>query len=151
MHENAGNAKLLLGNYTRGWVKYNIYILTNEAWQKKPLKNKKQIILSIRIINAEDNISPLRRQGRSLEQYNVLYEYLLNQAKNDLVLISGNSIAYPVYYSFENNYNAVPFETINVGYDISSMAHKSKKRGVSMRLLYMDKIFSHDTLSCSLL
>ncbi len=143
--------KELLGTYSRGWITYKIYRLPLASTARGTSKRNTELVLSIKIINTEENgASPLRRQSKNLDQYNVLYEYLLNQAKNDLTLVSGNAIAYPVYYAFENNYNVVPFETINVGYDISSLQRRRRKNNAELRLFYMDKIFAHDTLSCSL-
>ena len=56
---------------------------------------------------------------------------------------------YPVYYAFENNYDAFPFETINVGFE-----YDLRKNGINslknLQLIYTDKIFSHSTISCNL-
>jgi len=54
------------------------------------------------------------------------------------------ALLYPVAYSFENNYNAFPFETINVGFKFS----KGIKAGTKdLQLIYDDKVFARDTVS----
>jgi hypothetical protein len=140
--------KTLVYEFDKGWLKYKIFQMPDTAAGAKSKKHMvlQPIMFSIRIINMQDGSSPLRRLCSNLEEYNEYYEYLLNQAKNDIVILNGNEIEYPVYYSFENSYNVFPFETINVGYSRERLKHGDHAK--NLRLLYQDKIFSHDTLMC---
>lgn len=115
------------------------------ATKKQQNKTDKNIKLSIMVVNMNsDNASPLRRLCSNLEEYNIKNEYLLNSAKNDIYLVaSDNTIKYPVYYAFENNYNAFPFETINVGYAFKNNETKKMKK---IKLVYIDRIFSNDSI-----
>jgi len=122
----------VLADRSRDWLRYEIYRLPDT-------KGNNSIRLSIRVINTRDNTSPLRRVCTNLEDYNTCYEYLLNRAKNDIWLESRSGARYPVYYAFENNYNAFPFETINLGYSCPDKKH-------DYRLVFVDRVFARDTL-----
>lgn len=130
------------------WLKYKIYLMPEEEQVAgKSRHNKtKSIKLSMMIINMKNNFSPLRRLCSDINEYNLYNEYLLNGAKNEIYLISGNTINYPVFYAFENNYNAFPFETINVGYTLP----KKNKKSTPMSLVFVDRVFAKDTLTFSL-
>ena len=134
----------LLGEFSRGWLKYQFYQQGSNGKYHAGQKDKMRF--TVRIINMADGTSPLRRLARNIDQYNVYYEYLLNETKNDLTLVYGDRVLYPVYYAFENNYNAFPFETINVGYQPIG----KKIKGASAYLQYADKVFAHDTINCPL-
>jgi len=143
--------KTLIKEREKGVFRYKVYIMPNQNQAKTRAFSKKSkvpLVLSIRVINKDGGVSPLRGICQDLRQYSILYEYLLNAAKNDFVLLNGNEFEYPIYYSFENNYNAFPFETINIGY--SGSVNPSATQLKKLRLLYMDKIFSHDTLLLNL-
>ena len=137
----------LVGTANREWLTYQVYRLPTEKSNQPVDKKLATHMYSIRVVNTGDNTSPLRKLSNDLAEYNTYYEYLLNGCKDDISL-SGNSgfTAYPVYYAFENNYNAFPFETINVGYTIS----KKQSREKNMRLVFVDRLFAHDTISISL-
>lgn len=142
----------LIGEFDRGWLKYKFYsqpveksLITSTKKRKKD--SGSEMLFSIKIVNMQDATSPLRKLSTNLDQYNVLYEYLLNQIKNDLTLHVGDKTLFPVYYAFENNYNVVPFETINVGYKSSDLKRRKK---ISTSLIYADKVFLHDTISCKI-
>jgi hypothetical protein len=125
-------------------LSYKVFVLPqqpgpNESRHKGSSRN---LIFSITVTNTLDNTSPLRKISGDLDQYNTYYEYLLNRCKENLVLKNGNELAYPVYYSFENNYNAFPFETINVGYRLKPL-HKNN----ALTLQFTDLVFAHDTLN----
>jgi hypothetical protein len=146
-------SKTLLATCDKGWLRYKIYQLPIDKQttkKSKQSKNSHPLVFSIMIINQENGDSPLRRICGSLEQYNALYEYLLNQAKNDLALVSGTNVLYPSYCSFENNYNAFPFETLNVGFSADALARYKVRKSVPVRLLYMDRVFAHDTVTCDI-
>lgn len=128
--------KELISELRTDWLHYKIFRLPDTL---KRAKGKEVVQLSIRVLNTMDDTSPLRKLCTDLEQYNIRYEYLLNGAKNEVYLQSPKGISYPVSYSFENNYNAVPFETINVGYHINRL-----EKGT--RLVYVDRVFAQDTL-----
>lgn len=129
-------SKALVGSSERGWLHYEVFLLPVDSGIDK----KNDVVkLSVRIVNKHDNTSPLRKLCNNLDDYNTLYEYLLNSARNEIYLQTSGAITYPVSYSFENNYNAFPFETINVGYHI-----RPKKK--AMQLVYVDRVFARDTL-----
>lgn len=135
--------KILVDERSKGWLKYQVYLLPEDIAGKEQDK----MMLSIRVINMENNTSPLRRLCTSLDDYNEYYEYLLNHCKEDITVSAGGALLYPVSYSFENNYNAFPFETINVGYRYK--AGKEKYKG-GVALTYNDKVFAHDTINFDL-
>jgi hypothetical protein len=139
----------LVAEQNTDWLKYKIYVLPADTNRERARKTKENLVLSIMVINMKDNASPLRKLCTSLDDYNQYYEYLLNGCKNDIVIHAGKRELYPVYYAFENNYDAFPFETINVGFE-----YDLKKNGLSslknLQLVYTDKIFSHGTVSCHL-
>ncbi len=139
----AGNKRsnVLIGEYSRDWLKYKIFLLPEQPGTSRA-KNR-SLALNIRVINIMDNVSPLRKRSGNLDEYNTYYEYLLNGCKNEIYLNAGGRISYPVSYSYENNYNAFPFESINVGYTIS-------KRKKKYELVYIDRVFSQDTVTFSL-
>jgi hypothetical protein len=139
--------KTLIGEQSAGWLKYKIYMLPGDTSRNG--KQKDNLVLSIMIINMQDNTSPLRKLCANLDDYNQYYEYLLNSCKNDIVLQAGNKRLYPVYYAFENNYDAFPFETINVGFE-SDRTNKGLNHLKNPELIYADKVFSHDTITCPL-
>ena len=143
--------KTLIRECDKGWLQYKVYVMPPRdsmvvVGHKR--KQKVPLVMSIMIINTQTGASPLRAISGNLEEYNTYYEYLLNQAKNDFILFKGTSPEYPVYYAFENNYNVFPFETINIGYPGS--VRPSLKELKKMNLLYLDKVFSHDTLLMNL-
>lgn len=140
----AGTEKYQVGGIELSGLSYKVFVLPGQPDQSgiKHKSDGQNLILSITVTNREDNISPLRKISGNLDQYNTYYEYLLNRCKENLVLRNGSELFYPVYYSFENNYNAFPFETINVGYRL-----KRTRKEKALTLQYTDLVFAHDTLN----
>jgi hypothetical protein len=131
-----------LADHTQGWLRYKVYrqpAAADRHHRDRALK------LSIRVINMEDNSSPLRRLCGDLQDYNTYYEYLLNGAKNEIYLEGKKGIKYPVFYAFENNYNAFPFETFNLGYTFSG-----REKLEDYNLVFIDRVFAKDTIVFSL-
>jgi hypothetical protein len=147
-HVTTNNTKKQIAEYSVDWLKYKIYLLPQDTAGSKKHRNRadKNIKLSIMVINMKDNFSPLRKLCSDIDQYNIYNEYLLNGAKNEIYLQTGTDINYPVYYAFENNYNAFPFETINVGY---KLIHKKKDHS-EPKLVFVDRVFSKDTITFNL-
>lgn len=140
--------KILVSEFERDWLKFRVFLLPqsqSDVHNSKKEHGQKNMVFSIMIINMKDNASPLRKICGNLDEYNTYYEYLLNRCKENISLQQNGEIAYPVYYSFENNYNSFPFETINVGYRF-----KEKRRTNVPELVFDDKIFSHTILRFSL-
>lgn len=140
---HVGGEKTLLTEDSAGWLKYKVYLLPTNA-EKSGQTDYMQ--LSIMVINMADNTSPLRRICTNLDNYNTYYEYLLNRCKDDLNLLVQGTILYPISYSFENNYNAFPFETINVGYKYD-LRNKRNRHIKDLKLRYADRVFAHDTIT----
>ncbi len=132
----------MIGECRKGWLQYKVFMLPAEN-NGETYHGKRTVALNIMVINMIDNTSPLRKRSADLEQYNIQYEYLLNTCKNEIILNGKKTVSYPVSYSYENNYNAFPFESINVGYAVAA-----KKQ--SYQLVYVDRIFSQDTVTFSL-
>lgn len=120
-----------------GWLKYQLYFKPQDP------KGKNQIVVSLRVINTENNVSPLRRISNNIEAYSTYYEYLLNSAKNDFILQTATYELYPKWFAFENNYNAFPFEVLNVGFEDNAL----RKKDVPLTLLFTDRVFSHNVVS----
>lgn len=133
------NDKILVSERSKGWLRYEVYLLPVET-----KRNDENVMLSIRIVNTYDNNSPLRKLCTSLDDYNQYYEYLLNHTKEDITMTAKGTLLYPVAYSFENNYNAFPFETINVGYRFATTKNAHAK---ALVLTYDDKVFGRDTVN----
>jgi hypothetical protein len=133
--------KIQIAEFSKDWLQYKVYQM-NDVNKKRTSKKEQTLKLCVRIINMRDNVSPLRSLCSNLDEYNSYYEHLLNGAKNELFLLTGNQISFPVYYSFENNYNTFPFETINVGYALPKASKKSNKT----TLVFVDRIFSKDSI-----
>jgi len=133
----------LLSSCERPGLRYELYRLpADSVMDYRHSSDVPYFKFSIRIVNTADNASPLRRLCHNLEEYNTYYEYLLNRAVNDLQLIACGTIMYPVSYSFENNYNAFPFETVNAGYRFSNRSGKCRE----LELRYTDRVFAQDTI-----
>lgn len=131
----------LISEYRKDDLLYKVFRLPDKpGGERVASAGNRNVMLSIRVINMKDNASPLRSRCTNLDEYNTLYEYLLNSCKNEIYLQNGKNISYPVSYSFENNYNAFPFETINVGYHIS-------RKSSNCKLVYVDRVFSRDTIT----
>jgi len=133
-----GTSILPVATTTRPGLQYNLYLLPADSVSVPYTR------FSIRVLSTTDNFSPLRRLCRNLQEYNTYYEYLLNGAAQDLLLVDRGQILYPVSYSFENNYNAFPFETINVGYRYGRQPRRPKKR--DLKMIYTDRVFAQDTI-----
>lgn len=130
--------KRQIAEFTKGDVRYEVYQIQKEA----PTKSKSKILnLSIRLINVGANVSPLRAISKDLEQYSANYEYFLNHAQQDVFLRIKNEPVFPKYYFFENNYNAFPFDVINVGFAIGA---QQIKKGV--QLVFVDKLLTRDSI-----
>jgi hypothetical protein len=138
-HTQSTAKKVQIAEFEHDWVRYQVYLLTNEKINRK----SNAVKLSIMVINTKNNSSPLRRLCSDINQYNVYNEYLLNGAKNEIFIMKADRIYYPIYYSFENNYNAFPFETINIGYSLPS---PSKRQNDSTTLVFIDRVFAQDTI-----
>lgn len=135
------DGKAELADYTHDWLRYKIYLLPEDEAVGRKQKVRAGVKLSIRVINMHDNSSPLRRLCGDLQDYNTYYEYLLNGAKEEIYLQGKQGLKYPVYYAFENNYNAFPFETINLGY-----AFSGREQLKDYQLVFIDRVFSKDTI-----
>ena len=104
------------------------------------LPSDKQVMnLSLRIVNVKSGESPLRLISADIHQYTAYYEYLLNQAPADFKMIYKGQELFPVSYSVENNYNAFPFETINISFKTGPKAGSRKPKV----LLIEDNVFTH--------
>ncbi|MFA6152122.1 MAG: hypothetical protein WC716_12425 [Chitinophagaceae bacterium] len=133
--------RIQIGEFQKGDLSYEIFRLDNFNQITSEQSKLKTIKLSVRIINKGGGQSPLRAISNNLDEYNSRYSYLLNNAKNDLIIKTHSAVLCPVYYSFENNYNAFPFETINVGYELNRKQAKG-----SVQLIFVDKIFTQDSI-----
>jgi hypothetical protein len=72
--------------------------------------------------------------------YNTYYAYLLTQAKYDLLLLTERNKAYPcTNFTFENNYNAFPFDAFTFGF---SLAGSKKNRKAQKYILNESGIVS---------
>lgn len=140
------NIKTQIAEYSNDELKYKVFLMPQESVTLKSKEKTKSIKFSIMIINMKNNFSPLRRLCSDINDYNIYNEYLLNGAKNEIYLLTNSGINYPTYYLFENNYSAFPFETINVGYSVPSPV----KKGTQFTLVYVDRVFSKDTISFNL-
>lgn len=134
---SAIHSPLLIDEVDKGWLRFSLYVLNDTV-----ANGQHEMLYSIRVVNTSDNFSPLRKIVKNIDEYNIAYAYLLNQAKNDFILFSNNDLFYPSYYAVENNYNAFPFEAINVGYSIL----EKKQRHSDRLIAYVDKVFTQDTI-----
>lgn len=142
-HKQPQRGVVQVAQFKKGDLSYEIYRqpLAGENMQATAKGKQNTIRLSIRIINKAGNVSPLRAVSANYEKYNINNEYLLNGAKNDIMLLVKGLVIYPSYYSFENNYNAFPFETINLGYSLTT-----QQRKLPVELIFVDKVFTQDSI-----
>lgn len=110
---------------------------------KKPINSQMGIFFTVRVYNNADMSSPLRKVCGSMQAYNAANEYLLNRLRQDLRLECGDETCAPTDFWFENNYNAVPFETFKVGF-IPPKSFFQKNARVA-RFVYADRVFTGDT------
>ncbi|GAA4450457.1 hypothetical protein [Rurimicrobium arvi] len=122
-----------VSGYATDSFRYEVYQLPS---------GKETLALSLRIVNVAGTQSPLRMLSGNIEQYSTYYEYLLNRAAADFRLVCDKEELAPAAYSVENNYNAFPFETINISFYTGRKA-RSRKRKV---LLFADNVFSHQVI-----
>ena len=132
-----------IAQFKKGDLSYEVYrqYATGENMQMAADPKQSPVRISIRIINKGGNVSPLRAISGNYETYNINNDYLLNGAKNDIMLFVKGRLIYPSYYCFENNYNAFPFETINLGYSLTTKQRKSP-----VQLIFVDKVFTQDSI-----
>src|SRR5690606_25715904 len=76
----------------------------------------------LQLINPDNrNHSSLTYQ-KTNEEYASSLDYYLNQASADLLLDVCGRQLHPVAYHFENNYNLVGYDVINVGFDVEHIS-----------------------------
>lgn len=86
-------------------------------------------------------VSPLRYQLAAKEEYDKRYNYFLNEAHNDLVLVyNRKDTLHPMSYTFENNFNLTPQETMVVGFELPAGVPYAEKE---MQLSYIDQVFKN--------
>lgn len=111
----------------------------DQALKKRKENLDKSIWFSITLKIKDKNVSPLRYNLASKQEYEDRINYYLNMAVKDIALIhDGKDTLRPAGYVFENNYNLIPQETILVGFDKPS-AGKLK----NLQLVFYDAIFKN--------
>jgi hypothetical protein len=129
----------LIVQIKKGWINYQLYKISDTTVSKI-----RSMQFAIRIVNTLDNLSPLRKLSNNLDMYNTYYAYLLTQAKYDLLLLTERNKAYPcTNFTFENNYNAFPFDAFTFGF---SLAGSNKNRKAQKYIQYIDQVFTKDTI-----
>lgn len=97
--------------------------------------------ISFRI--SDGKISPMRYNLTSRQEYDVRYNYFLNEASKGIRLIhGGKDTLIPMSYLFENNYNLTPQETMIVGFHLP----KQKEFENDIQLCYEDHMFNTGTI-----
>ncbi len=86
------------------------------------------------------DVSPLKYNVSSLEEYNMRLNYFLNYAPKDIALLYGKDTIKPMSYLFETNYNLTPQETMVVGFDLPGRPEAPQK---DMQLVYYDQVFKN--------
>jgi hypothetical protein len=122
--------------YRKGDLRYDLFLK-----KYNNVHNKRNVDFVLRIINIENDVSPLRAISKNLDEYSVHYEYLLNQAKDDFALYVDGKSLFPLSYSFENYYNTFPFDALNIGF-----ASGTKLQGKNAELVFVDRLFSRDSI-----
>lgn len=118
------------------------YILLQEHNDKKDSATafrKKQLEgtawFNIVIKRKDGTAGPLRHQTASHEEYELKYNYYLNEASKHIYLLYGKDSLAPLSYLFETNYNIAPQETIVVGFLLPDGNEKPKEE---MQLVFKD-------------
>ena len=128
------------------------YILLMEQRTKDPDFNFKKRMenlkgtawFNISVRRSDGNISPMRYNLGSNEEYNQRLNYFLNEAvKNIRLIYDKKDTLMPMAYEFENNYNLSPQETMLVGFKLPKDEYYPKK---AMQLTYDDQIFGNGTI-----
>lgn len=95
-------------------IRYEVQRVRDESHTKKGV-----LWLKIKL-SGEAGQSPIRN-NTTYEAYTTLLDYYLNHAQEDIYLEACEQKISPVGYWFENNYNLVGFDMINVGFDVGEM------------------------------
>lgn len=115
------------GIYNAGFVKKRATQLQGTAWFN----------ISFRL--ADGKVSPMRYDLSSRQEYEVRFNYFLNEAVKAIKLIhAGKDTLAPMSYLFENNYNLTPQETMIVGFQLPTGTAVGDN---DMQLCYEDRIF----------
>jgi|SRR5690606_9719962 len=81
--------------------------------------------IAIKIIGSNNQGQSSLRYNQSREGYAEAVDYYINKAAQDIYINSCDSIIYPNSYHFENNYNVVDYDVINVFFDLSGSEYCS--------------------------
>jgi len=126
------------------------YILLTEAKGDRSFdQNKRERELrgtawfNISFKRADGQVSPLRYNAGTLDEYNRRLDYFLNHASGNIYLIYGTDTLKPMSYLFETNYNLAPQETMVVGFSLPGNEERPSK---NMELKYYDDIFRNGVI-----
>jgi len=95
---------------------------------------------------ANADVSPLKYQVSSPEEYNNRLDYFLNHTAKDIQLIYGGDTLRPSSYLFETNYNLTPQETIVVGFLLPGEKGQTDN---DMQLTYTDRVFKNGIIKAT--
>lgn len=120
-------------------IRYEAARISNEEYDRKGV-----LWLRIKLLG-EGGQSPIR-YNTAYGEYTGLLDYYLNHAQEDIHLEAcGRKIA-PVGYWFENNYNLVGFDVINVGFDTEGMDPSCADDGM---VVFNDRNFKNGIIKLS--
>jgi len=150
---NNKNNGLIKTTQTDGWeydVQYRpgdyIILMENKGVPDDSVLNKREAELkgtawfNIVIKRIDNQVTPLRYDISSLDEYDTRLNYFLNEAAKDIKLVNGKDTLLPKSYLFENNYNLTPQETMIVGFYLPAGDNYPIK---DMQLSYIDKVFKN--------
>lgn len=112
---------------------------TNEQIKKRLSELSGTVWFNIKLENNTGNGSLLRSGVQSTAEYQARYDYFLNQASRDIKLVYKGQELKPSSYSFENNYNLTPVETIVVGFVLPDSAELNAELQIS----FFDRVFKN--------
>lgn len=112
--------------------------IANKGYQQRLNDLKGTVWFNLAFKKTGSSESPMRIGIASQQEYELRYQYYLNQAANDLALVYGQDTLRPISYAFETSYNLAPQEVIVVGF---SLPEGVAEPAGTMQLVFFDRIF----------
>lgn len=113
--------------------------------QKRQAELAGTVWFNIKLENLASNTSLLRAGIHSSAEYQARYDYFVGQAANDIKLIYKGQELKPISYSFENNYNLTPMETMVVGFALPDNGNIDD----GIQIAFFDRIFKNGIVKSS--
>lgn len=120
----------------------------DEVYKQKRMKELQGTIwFTISFRRADADVSPLRYNVASLDEYDQRLNYFLNDASKNISLVYGSDTLKAESYIFETNYNLTPQATMVVGFFIPDKTDVQN----DFTLSYDDEMFKNGIIKAKFL